>query len=124
MRFVEKAVINPMRCAVLPQIGANHDQGYIDSGSEMIASGRDQHVYVSVVAVREMARLLGFPSPEEFAEVESDRDAIAAELADAQEDLAKADTYLDAIDVIESRGFATRRKTGRPPKRAAAIEEE
>lgn len=120
MRFVEKAEIRPMRCAVCPTIGQNHPGGFIDTGVEMQPAPVDQRVYVSEVGTRELMRVWGWPSPEEHAELVSERDALAGELTDAQADLRETQQFMDAIDVIESRDFRARRKAGRKPKQEAA----
>lgn len=116
MRFVEKADIRPMRCAVCPTIGAAHPEGYIDTGAEMQPAPVDQRVYVSVVGVRELMRVLGWPTPEAYEALSDENGRLEAELADANDDLMKQDTYLSAIDVLESHGFQARRKSGRPRK--------
>jgi hypothetical protein len=54
----------------------------------------------------------------------ADRDARIAELErelhDRDLQLREADKLVDAIDVFESAGFRARKKTGRPPSKAAA----
>jgi hypothetical protein len=112
MRLVDSAPIRPGRCAVLPQIAGTHPQGFIDTGSEM--PGFDNHVYVSVVAVEQMARLLGWPSPAEQHDLAEAKRSLEAELTRVREELAEADRVLQAIDTLESRDFRARRKPGRP----------
>ena len=114
MRFVERADIRPHRCAVVPTIAGDHPDGYFDTGSEM--PGFDNHIYVSVVAVREMARKLNWVSPETYQEALDQIDALERELAQANAELRETQHFMDAIDVIESRDFRARRKPGRPKK--------
>jgi hypothetical protein len=117
MRWVESATIRPHRCAVIPFVGSD-ESGFIDTGSEM--EGFDNHVYVSVTAVKEMARMIGLPSKAEYNQIVAEANNVARQLEDMAADLADARRELDAIDVIESadyREFKRRKRTGRPPGR-------
>lgn len=116
MRLVERAATRPMRCAVLPQIGQNHERGFIDTGSEM--PGFDNHVYVSVVAAEQMARMVGWVPGRDLKAVEAERDEALADLAAVREELASAERHLEAVDLLESRGFTARKKPGRPKREA------
>jgi hypothetical protein len=59
MRWVAHAAIRPHRCAVIPFVGnSNASGGFIDTG--MTLPGWDPHVYISVEAVKEMARMIGW----------------------------------------------------------------
>ena len=122
MRMVAACPVKPGRCAVLPQLGGTHRDQYVDTGSEMLGGGdgsHDQRVYVSVVAVRQMAELIGWADPSGM------RDELAATRADleqARSELGRAQAHLDAIDVLESEGYQRRRRPGRPKK--AELEDE
>jgi hypothetical protein len=118
MRFVERAVTRPMHCAALPQLGAGHKDGYLDFGSEL--PGFDNHVYLSVVAVREACNFLGWPTPESHAELQAALDAANRELEDTKQQLEEADKELGAVYVLKSRDWTPAKKPGRPKK----IEEE
>jgi len=114
VRFVERAEIRPSRCAVLPQIPGNHPRGFLDTGSEMLG-GLDNHVYVSVVAAEEMARKLGWQSPEDAQELRDELEAVARERDRLQDEVDDLNRDFEAIDVLQSKGFTTRRKPGRKP---------
>lgn len=59
MRWVQQAALRPHRCAAVPFIGnATAGEGFIDTGHDL--PGWDPHVYVSVTAVKEMARMIGW----------------------------------------------------------------
>lgn len=59
MRIVQQAALRPHRCAAVPFIGnSNSKLGFVDTGQDL--PGWDPHVYVSVEAVCEMARLIGW----------------------------------------------------------------
>jgi hypothetical protein len=118
MRHVDRALTTPSRCAVLPQIGIEHPLGYIDTGSELGHGDQwDQHVYVSIVALREMCKLMGWPLPEEADEMRTRLEQLEAVLDDtiAERDALKA--KFGAIDMLASEGFRARNKPGRPPKK-------
>ena len=114
MRFVEKAEIRPGRCAVIPTIPGTHPEGFFDTGSEL--PGFDNHVYVSLVAVKEMARKINWVSPATYQEALDQIEALERQIRDAEADLRETQQFMDAIDVIESRDFRARRKPGRPKK--------
>lgn len=114
MRLVERAVTRPMHCAVFPTLGAAHGKGYIDPGTEL--PGFDNHVYVSVEAVEQMAEFIGFPSREAHAAALARADDLERKVADLEADLREADKFAEAVDVLESRDFRARRKPGRPKK--------
>lgn len=121
MRLVERASIAPARCAVIPFIGGRHERGYVDSGAEIPPSALDSHVYVSVVAVEQMAALIGWTPPDEAAELRADVDRLAAEVARLEQELSEADVYVKAIDTLESAGFRARKKPGRPRKESEEV---
>ena len=113
MRWVETAAIRPHRCAAIPFIGGNDKLGYIDTGSEL--DGFDNHVYLSVRAVHEMANLIGRPTLEQFREVVDSNIAFSERLDEVTRERDELQARFDAIDVIESADFRARRKTGRKP---------
>lgn len=117
MRFVERAVVSPARCAVLPHLpeGGNHARGFIDTGSEMLPSAREQHVYVSVVAVEEMAKLLKWHSPESVDAIERELEGYKHKVAALEDEVAELNRDFDAIEVLQSRGYTARKKPGRKP---------
>lgn len=113
MRLVSEAKTRPMGCAVLPHLGPQHPEGFIDTGSEM--PGFDNHVYVSVVAVRQMCALLGFPTPVEHEAVVGELERTRLELEQARSELAEADRFQESIVGMSQHGFEVRRRKGRPP---------
>jgi hypothetical protein len=114
MRFVQRAVTKPMHCAVLPFIGQTHERGFIDTGSEL--PGFDNHVYISVVAAEEMARMVGFIPGKERTRVQAELDQALARVTELERDLSEAERHLEAVDLLESRGFTARKKPGRPKR--------
>lgn len=103
-----------MRCAVLPQLGHAHARGYIDTGAEL--HGWDNHVYISVVAVEQLAQTIGLPTPGEVT-------ALTVELQEARERVealekanAELTEQLDAVQVLKRYGTKVERKPGRPSK--------
>lgn len=116
MRRVDRALTFPSRCAVIPFIGQTHDEGFIDTGSEIPSSATDSHVYVSVVAVREMAALIGWSSGEDVAALAARVQELEAQVVALEGEVAEADKLVKAIDALESEGFRARKKPGRPRK--------
>lgn len=116
MRFVERAEIRPSRCAVFPHLPGNHPDGFFDTGSELMSSPFDNHVYVSVVAAREMARKLGWTSPEDAVDLRRELETLERECERLREENAELNREFEAIDVLASRGFVARKKPGRKPK--------
>lgn len=116
MRFVEQAAIRPSRCAVFPHIPGNHRDGFIDSGSELLSSAHDNHVYVSVVAVREMARMIGWLDPDAKRDLENRVAVLERENHRLEDEVIQLNREFEAIDLLESAGYTARKKPGRPAK--------
>ena len=111
MRLVERPHCKPMRCAANPSIGqTRRDVRWIDTGSEM--DGFDNHIYLSEPAVRDAAKLLGFPTPSEFATLLEERDRLAYELAVLRADLADATETVRAISTVQAAGLAVTTQEG------------
>lgn len=118
MRWVQSAVTAPNKCAVLPYIGRDHDLGFIDTGSELPGRGDrwDSHVYVSVVAARELANFIGYHSPETVQAMQETVQEAQAERDAALARVAELEAAFGAIDALESEGLRARKKAGRKPK--------
>ena len=101
MRWVQTATQEPHRCAAVPFVGHTSVKGFIDTGSEM--NGWDQHVYISVDAVEQMAAIIDWQPPsavhalQELAAVQSQR------IAQLESQLAEAEQVADAFDVVKRR---------------------
>lgn len=115
MRFVERAVIRPSRCAVFPHIPGDHKDGFFDTGSELLSSAFDNHVYVSVVAAEAMAQKLGWSSPEDVKELRHQFEQLERENQRLREENEELNREFEAIDVLASAGFTARKKPGRKP---------
>jgi hypothetical protein len=113
VRFVESAPIYPSRCAVLPQVGGNHPKGYFDTGSELTSSAKDNHVYVSIVAVEEMARRHGWHSPDTVSQIEAELESYKHRVAALEDEVQTLNKEFEAIDLLESAGYTSRKKAGR-----------
>jgi hypothetical protein len=104
MRLVKSADIRPHGCAVFPTLGTNHPKGYFDTGNELV--GFDNHVYVSVEAVEQLAAQLGWVAPEAHAAVVEavvgERDDATARADTAVEALGVAERELEAVDVLRN----------------------
>jgi hypothetical protein len=113
LRFVEKALRVPHHCAVIPHMGGAHRDGYVDTGVEL--AGFDNHVYVSVVAVREILRELKWPQPEDHAEALRTIDALQHQVVQLEDQVREADRFAEAAEYTLGRfGTKVQRKPGRP----------
>lgn len=115
MRWVETCAVRPNRCAAIPFVGGNDELGYIDTGSEL--DGFDNHVYVSVRAVHEMAALIGLPTVAQFREVVDSNIHFSERLDEVTKERDDLQSRFEAIDMLASAGFVERKKPGRPFKR-------
>lgn len=104
MRWVPEAVTRPMRCAVIPSVAGRHPDGFIDTGSELPGKGDqfDEHVYVSVVACRELARLIGWYSPDDMSEVLGICAELREELAQAKAEATELRAALDGFEKLRA----------------------
>lgn len=120
MRWVATAAIRPHRCAVIPYIGAGHERGYFDAGSEL--DGFDNHVYISVVAAEQMAGMLGWASPHERAALIQEVEDLRRDRARLEDENSDLNRDFEAIDLLASKGFQARKKQGRPRKEEAHVQ--
>lgn len=115
MDIVERPELPPGQCIACLQ---NDDPlGFFDTLLTPSLAG-DDRIYVSVSWVLERATQLGWRSGDEFVELERELELERDARALAEDDLARADAVVDAIDLIESRDFRARKKPGRPRKAA------
>lgn len=101
MKIVKEPLSPPHVCAVIPGRGpAKEKEGFIDTGNDIPAI--DPHVYVSFAAVREMGRIVGLHTDEDYL-------SLVAQLTDACERvevlegrLEVAHTALDAVGTLQT----------------------
>lgn len=88
MRWVPSAVKRPNHCAAIPFVAGHHPEGFFDFGTEILAF--DGHVYVSVVAAKQMAAYMGWapvgvnPLERRVAELEAELAAAKAEVGELE----------------------------------------
>lgn len=118
MRWVAHAAMRPHRCAAVPFIGnSNAKKGFIDTGTDL--AGWDPHVYVSVEAVEEMARMIGW-QPAHVQQVNAAKASdVRAELEAAKAEADVLREQLAAVRVLKQTGFVQANPPGRPKKVAA-----
>jgi hypothetical protein len=118
MRWVPHAALRPHHCAAIPFVGnSNAKGGFIDTGVDL--PGWDPHVYVSVDAVQEMARMIGW-QPSHVQQGVRDRLAEKdAEIEQLRSCVAERDQQLEAVQVLKNAGFSQAKPPGRPRKAAA-----
>lgn len=116
MRFVERADARPNLCVVLPHLGASHHKGYIDPGNDLTCI--DPHPYVSVQAVEEMNKVLGWPTQQQHADAIAELERALARVDDLEAQLAEADRFAESVKWTLGRfGEEVRNKPGRPKKK-------
>jgi hypothetical protein len=86
----------------------------VDSGNEL--PGFDNHIYTSVAAVKEMAKLIKWVSPEDHSVALAQRDAALSRIEALEEDLAEERRKVEAIDFLGSTDFVARKKRGPKPQ--------
>lgn len=99
MRLIEHPERPPGTCCVIPG-RAQDPEGFIDTGNDMPIV--EPHIYVSVAAVREMAREVGLPTAEEHADACAQRDELDARVAELERECNQLQTALDATEIVQS----------------------
>ena len=105
MRFVTQATIRPHRCAVIPFIGSTHAEGFIDTGAEMGVGNFRERVYVSIVAVKEMARMIGWCSPTERKGLEATRNDALDQLERIRAERDELAEFKARIEGLREQGY-------------------
>lgn len=114
IRLVDQCRLYPMRCSVYPTLGAAHSLGYLDTGQTTPAGER---VYVSLLAVAEMARMIGFQPVGSGRLHEGVIGRLRDRIAELETQVAERDEQLAAVGTLKLGGAAPARK---PRAKAAA----
>jgi hypothetical protein len=101
VRWVQTATLAPHRCAAVPFVGHNSRLGFIDTGSEL--SGFDQHIYVCVEAVEQMAQIIDWSPPSAVAALQELLELRGKRIEQLEEQLAEANQVADAFDIVKRR---------------------
>ena len=107
MRIVDQASHLPHHCAVLPYVG-NGKSRFFDTGTDLDR----QRVYVSFVAVCEMARQIGWIAPSAKREFEDEIASLQARIEELEADLADEQRKNDSIEFLGTKDFIARQKRG------------
>lgn len=107
--IIDRPALPPGRC--IASLSDEDPQGFIDTGNT--SGGLDPRVIVSVTWVKTTAKKLGLIEPDG----DTDKDQVFRENRRLREENEQLNRELEAIDVIESRGFTARKKAGRPRKK-------
>lgn len=118
MRWVEVAARLPQRCAFIPYIGAHSPRGFFQADFEL--PGGDTP-YVSVVALEEMAREIGWYPPGEQQAYDRVLAVKDTEIRGLREQLEAAEQKLAAVQVLKEAGYTAGRKPGRPRKTTEVV---
>jgi hypothetical protein len=118
MRLVPQATMPPHRCAVIPFKGNSSSRGFIDTGMDL--PGWDPHVYVSVEAVEEMARMIGWEPRHVSARHAQKTHEAQARISELEELLAGHERFREAAEyTLNQFGAQVRNKPGRKPRAVA-----
>ena len=109
LMIIDRPALPPGRC--IASLSDEDPQGFIDTGNT--SGGLEPRVIVSVNWVKTTAKKLGLIEPDG----EADKDQVFRENQRLREENEQLNRELEAIDVIESRGFTARKKAGRPRKK-------
>jgi outer membrane murein-binding lipoprotein Lpp len=112
VRLVQQPVRIPHRCAVIPYVGATHPSGFFDTGTDFAGF----RVYVSVVAVQEMARQLKWVPAGTLEHARADTAAAMRRVAELEAKVAELERVVGAVQTLKAAGYQQARKPGRPPK--------
>lgn len=116
MRFVERADARPNQCFVYPHLGASHAEGYLDPGNDLTCI--DPHPYLSIVAVREACKVLGWPTQQDHANAIAELERALARVTELEVALDEADRFAESVKwTLGKFGEEVRNKPGRPKKK-------
>ncbi len=113
MRVIDNPWKTPARCMISPHITQQTPNiTWLDTDAEIPGGPRDNHVYVSDVAVRQMATTLGYKSQREYDEL-AQRCATAEEaLIAMMGKLEATEAQIEAVGLLQGAGIVVK------PKRA------
>lgn len=115
MRWVQQATMAPHRCAAVPFIGnSNTRRGFIDTGMDL--HGWDPHVYISVDAVEQMARMVGWEPVHVSRQQAQKAHELQERITELEAQLAEAERFREAAEyTLQSFGAKVHKKPGRKP---------
>ena len=113
MRIVHKLPARPHCCAVYPHLGSQQIEGYIETGTTLPEI--DPEIYVSVVAARAMAELIGWVPGDRLLTETQKVDEANQRVRELEAENAELHRRFESIDVLASAGYVARKKPGRPP---------
>jgi hypothetical protein len=116
-RVVPQASVRPQHCAIFRYIREDPD-GFIDTGTNLnVHLNSSDRVYLSVKGLKEVVKLLDWPTPEQHAEATQTIEKLQREVSDLREQLKEADRELTAVEVFkQSPRWKEAKAPGRPRK--------
>jgi hypothetical protein len=113
VRVIDNPWKTPARCIVIPHITQQTPNiTWIDTNAEIVGGPRDNHVYVSDVAVRQMMATLGYHSPAEYDALERQYEQAEEALVALLAKLEAAEKQIEAVGLLQGAGIVVK-----PPKR-------
>lgn len=98
MRWVQSPAIRPHRCAAIPFISQD-PKGFVDTGTDLM--GWDPHVYLSVTAVEQAARLIGWVPSGAIFQAEQAKDRLKAQLDEKDRLIEELTRQMDAMEIVK-----------------------
>lgn len=116
-RVVPEPRVRPQHCAIFRYIREDPD-GFVDTGTNLNTNlNASDRVYLSVKGLREVVKLLDWPTPEQHAEASQTIVDLKREVSDLREQLKEADRELTAVEVFkQSPRWKEAKAPGRPRK--------
>lgn len=116
MWLVQSPTMFPGVCSILPQAGARHPHGYIDTGRTHPQTG--ERIYISVLAFSMIADALGYRRSSKAPDAKR-VESLEARVAELEAQVAERDEQLAAVHTLKQAGYAPSKRVGRPPKEKA-----
>lgn len=110
---VREPVMRPNHCALNQFIFQDPD-GFIDTGVKL--AGFEPRVYVAMSSAKDLARSIGFVSPEERDDLRAMLDGARVERDQAEARIAELEGQLEAVATLKRAGYTT----PKPRQKAAA----
>lgn len=104
-RLVDAARLYPSRCLI-----TGRSDGQMVDFMKDFSPEHTGRMYLRVQAAKDIGALVGMVDPDEHERAVARADQLAADLAAAREEIAGLTAEVDAIRVLESRGYKARRK--------------
>lgn len=116
-RVVPNAELPPAQCVLTGLMTGP----FVDTGVDIQpVNFGTPHVYIQRDICRELGKVVGMVDVTEVARLHEHNQALVEQLEEARQELAAMNKEFEAIDLLTSKGFRSRKKPGRPPAEKTA----